>query len=302
MKNEKKLWLIEQYAQKTWTVSLTLAQEAARAGEFGRGYAVLAEETRHIARRLYDYTATLKFEPTGLFENAENADFKGIADFALQMKFLAVNAAIEIFRIAPVSMDFNIPKSMLVFAEELRNLAVNLDQLNEKISKKPFIIPEVATPSSTREPSEFFLYTIGGQPLLENVSNIMEVHYCKKADLAGETLSLRGNTLPIIDCYKRLNLAYLAEESDKIMQTIMIIKPTGVKFEIGSQGVNLGDLSGICAVPIDDFDFNAIVYSAAGKDVAVGENHAFHGFSRECWDFIGGEQVVFVDWEKIAKN
>ncbi|MCL2016121.1 MAG: methyl-accepting chemotaxis protein [Defluviitaleaceae bacterium] len=292
MKNEKKLWLIEQYAQQAWTVSLTLAQEAARAGEFGKGYAMLAHEARTLANRLYDYTAKIKFETSEL---ANNSDFKGIIDFARMTKFLSVNASLELIRMSMVSMDFNIPKSMAVFANELRQLAINLEQLNEKISQKPFIIPEVATPSSTREPNEFFLYTIGGQPLLENVGNILEIHYCKKADLTGETLSLRGKNLPIIDFYKQLNLA--ADESE--MQTIMIIKPTGIKFEIGSQGVNLGDLSDICAVPIDELDVNAIVYSVAGRDVPVGENHAFHGFSRECWDFIGGEQVVFVDWAKI---
>jgi hypothetical protein len=119
MENEKKVWLIEQYAQKAWTVSLTLSQEAARAGAHGKGYAVVAHEARILADKLYEYVENIRFG------GGDEAMFKGIKDFAVMFKLLSVNALIEILHKVDVSMEFNIPKSMAVFAEELRRIAKN---------------------------------------------------------------------------------------------------------------------------------------------------------------------------------
>lgn len=283
MENEKKCWLIEQYAHKAWTVSLTLAQEAARAGEYGKGYAVVAHEARTFADKLLEYAAKIKFD------NTDEGMIKGIADFAIMINLLAINAALEIQRMAGISMDYNIPKSMTVFADELRRIAVELNELTDKsVWQNPFIFPELASRPESAVAGFFFFYSIGGNPLTEYMSNIQEVCYPRKSDIEKDTLSLRGSQIPIVNCYKHFNLPYTSFDADR--QTIMIINPDGVKY---------GSCDGIYAVPIDDSYINAIVNFRAGRPVPPKKGHAFADCARECWDVICGDQVVFPDWKKL---
>jgi DNA-binding CsgD family transcriptional regulator len=58
---------------------------------------------------------------------------------------------------------------------------------------------------------------------------------------------------------------------------------------------------GIYAVPIDDLDINAIFYSRIGNAVPPKKGHAFFDFARECWDVLGGNQVIFADWKRLIK-
>jgi len=58
----------------------------------------------------------------------------------------------------------------------------------------------------------------------------------------------------------------------------------------------------VYGVPIDDLDVNAIFYSRVGRAVKPKENHAFANHVRECWDLVGGDQVVFVDWQSLASK
>jgi hypothetical protein len=285
MKNEKKIWLIEQFAHKTWTVSLALAQEAARAGQHGKGYAVVAQEARMLADKLFEYTAEVKFE------GADDAMLKGIVDFVVELKFLSVNAAIEIQRVADISMDFNIPKSMAVFAEELRRIASGLNELiGKSVWQKPFTMPELASPSRSEARDCFFFYSISGYPLIENMKNIIEVCYRRKADIDGNILFLRGHKIPIINCFRYFNLPCTSFEADR--QTVAMISPEGKNYESGEE---------IYAVPIDDLDINAIFYSRIGNAVSPKKGHTFFDFARECWDVLGGDQVIFADWKKLIK-
>jgi hypothetical protein len=285
MERDKKIWLIEQYAQKAWMVSLTLSQEAARAGQNGKGYAVVAHEARMLADRMYEYVAEVRFG-----SGSENT-FKGIIKFAVMLKYLSVNAALEIMHMVDISMDFNIPKSMAVFAEELRRIAVALNELADNdLRKKPFVIPEFASPSEVAGTSSYFLYSIAGHPLIENTKNVIEIHTAFPGAITeGKPHPIRGKDIPIIDCYRLLDLPYTGSEDS---QTLMIVSPHGRK---------IGHADEIYAVPIDDLDVNAIFYSRAGRAVPPNDNHAFAGYSRECWDVIGGDQVVFVDWEKLVQ-
>jgi hypothetical protein len=266
---------------------LTLAQEAARAGHFGKGFAVVAHEARIIADKLFEYTEKVKFD------GVDDAIFKGIVESAIQMKFLSVNAVLEIDRMVEISMDFNIPKSMAVFAEELRRIAIGLDELTDNsVRQKPFTMPELASPVESSSASEgFFLYSICGNPLIENMKNIQEVCYCRKSDIEGNTLSLRGLKIPVINCSRYLNLSCTDFDEDR--QTVMIINP---------EGVSIGGKDGIYAVPIDELDINLIFYSRVGYAVSPKKGHAFSEYSRECWDVVGGDQVVFADWKKLIKT
>ena len=290
MTSEKILWLCEQYAHKAWTLSLGFAQEAGRSGHFGRGYAIVAEEARTLANKLFDYTAKAKFESTGA------DDFKGIVDFAVMTGFLAVNSMIEILRVNPVISDMSINKSIAVLAEELRRLAIDINALADtRAWEKPFVIPEITSPlKSTNSIDYFFRFSIGGIPLVENTSNIMEVLYgIRKADAQGDTLSVRGNIMRNLNLYKRFALSYEGLYTD--MQTFMIIQTEGTRY-LGNAG------AGTYAVPIDDLDIFAIFQSKIGCAVPPNTDSAFAPFARECWDVIDGGQLMFADWQKLGEN
>jgi chemotaxis signal transduction protein len=282
MENEKKIWLIEQYAQKAWTLSLVLSQEAARAGSHGKGYAIVAHEARLLADKLHEYAAKVHFDKDG------EHMFKGLVDFATMFKFLSVNAALEIMHMADVNMEFNIPKSMSVFAEELRRIAITFNELaNPELRAKPLTIPEIAAPSETAGWNSYFIYSIAAQPLIENPMRILEITLAPRHAIAGkEIFTLRGVEIPVIDCCKILNLPQPETE----WQTVLIIN-------------NDGKLSGcndnVYAIAIDDLDVNAIFYSRPGRPVEAKKTHAFNQYARECWDVAGDEQVVFADWRKL---
>lgn len=281
MENEKKIWFIEQYAHKTWTISLSLMQEAARAGDYGRGYAVVAHESQILAEKLFEYAEKVRF-------GGDEGMFKGIVDFAIQMKFLSVNAMLETLRMVPLSMEYNIPKTMSVYVYELSKIALALNGLaDRRIWQNPVAIPEIATPSGSQKYENFFFYSIGGHPMIEYDDNIQEVCYVRKSDTEGADLALRGNKVPLINCYRRFGLEYTSYDPD--MQTIMVICP---------DSNNRPDER--YAVPIDDLGINVIFHSRAGCAVPAKIEHVFADYARECWDAAGGGQFVFADWKKLA--
>ena len=278
MKNEKKLWLLEQYAYKAWTVSLTLAQEAARAGEHGRGYAVVSHEARVFADKLLEFTAKEKFDGNG------SLDFNHLLDFGRMLVVLSINAELEAQSMAEVSMDFNIPKTMAAFAVELRRIAAALYELGESNAwDKPFTIPEFKSPSESAARDYFLLFSIGGLPLIENLKNVLEVCCSPGDDTIKNTFTLRGVQIPLINCFNKFNIPNKVNTENS--QTILIVN---------------GSDKEMYAVLIDDLDFNAIFYSAISKSVPVKKENPFSDFSRECWDTVGGEQVVFADWKNLA--
>lgn len=245
----------------------------------------MAHEARILADKLYEYVEKVRFDSN------DDTMFKGILDFATMFKYLSVNAAIQILHMVDVSMDFNIPKSMSVFAEELRRLAIKLGELaNENMRKKPFVIPELASPSEAVGTDSFFLYSICGHPLIENPKKILEVHvvFRKTITEGAMTINLRGDAVPILNCHRLLDLPQAKSD----MQTVIIVTPDG----------NSNGTEKIYAVPIDDLDVNAIFYSRTGRAVVPTETHAFANHARECWDVVGGDQVVFIDWQSLASK
>jgi len=283
MKNDKKIWFIEQYAHRIWTVSLSLAQEAARAGQYGRGYAVVAHEARIYSDKLFEYAEKIRFD------GADKGKYKGLTDLTVMLGYLAVNAALEIQRMSDVNMDFNIPKSMAVFAEELRRLAIALSDLNDKpVWRGQFTLPEITYPlESTRNAGFFFMFSIGGVPLVESIDHIQEVYYLPADDITDGSARLRSVRIPVIDCYRRLNLRH--KNMVKERHSVAVVCPAR------------GNAEARYAVPIDDLELNALFYSKTGHAVPPNRGHAFADYARECWDAVGGDQLVFVDWAKFIE-
>ncbi|MCL2189723.1 MAG: hypothetical protein FWC16_12265 [Defluviitaleaceae bacterium] len=280
MKTEKKIWLIDRYAQKLWTLSTTLRQEAARAGEHGRGYAMVAHEARLVANTLEDLTARL------LFDNGES-DLADLAKLALQLKFLSVNAYLETIHGVKKSMEFNIPKSMAVFTDDLRTIANALEALTDNFARQA-PIPELAQPLKAESCENFLLFKIGDRWLIENMYNIAEVSYQYASASEAPSLTLRGVEIPIINVHKKLHLT--------APPTRFNIAPEGetwrpvIIFDLGEKNWR--------AIPIDDLTLG-LLYSPKGTPVTPDECHPFHAYIRECWELVGGERVVFVDWDGL---
>ena len=91
--------------------------------------------------------------------------------------------------------------------------------------------------------------------------------------------------MPVINCYQRFELPYSGYDAER--QTVMIICPDG-----NPHGDNY-------AVPIDDLDIAAIFNSRNGTAVQPQQDHIFANYARECWDAVGGDQLIFVDWTKF---
>ena len=295
MNNEKKIWLCEQYAHKTWTLSLSLAQEAANAGHFGKGYAVVAEETRRLADNLFNYAASARFD-------GNDREFLGVAEFALQTGFLAVNAAIEILRVEKTS---GAVERLLIYAEDIRNISLGLKalaarQLSAETPEvtspayiSPFVMPEIAAPiKSSRRTDWFFRFSVGGIPLVENTANIVEIMY-RPAEKKSETIDIRGRKYRNVNCYQRFGLPFTGLNADR--QPVMIIQP-------GGASVTNIPSADICAVPIDDLEVNAIFQSKIGYAAPPQADNALANYARECWDAVGGGQLVFADWEKLLSE
>ena len=151
---------------------------------------------------------------------------------------------------------------------------------------KPFTIPEMAKPSGSNAVGRFFKYTIGGFTLIENLNNIAEIMFnCHRNDIEKKTINLRGHEIPVINCYQHFGLQYENNESE--YQTLLLVCPDGNAF------------STKYAVVIDELDISAIFFSRNGTSVPVKPDHVFADYTRECWDAVGGDQFVFVDWMKV---
>jgi len=213
----------------------------------------------------------------------------------LRWGLLNINAILEILHVE-VADEIGINnKGFAVCADDVRDLALALNDLADKpvsVWQKPFVLPEIISPiKSSRKSDFFFRFSIGGVPLVENALNVVEVCCSRKADTTGEIFSLREIKMPIIDCFRRFNLS--CASLDPARQTVMIINPDGGSY---------GSWDGKYAVLVDDLDVNALFRSRPAYSVPPKTGGAFADFTRECWDVVGGDQLMFMDWQKLIKK
>ncbi|MCL2856093.1 MAG: chemotaxis protein CheW [Defluviitaleaceae bacterium] len=275
MINEKRIYLCEQQANRLWSAVMGLGQEAARAGDFGKGYAVVAHEARFVAEKLLDCIAKARFD------GADEELFAAIEGFALELGYLAVNGELEILRIVNTDNTMSNNKAMMVVVNELQEIAFALaDIAGKEIWQKHSVMAEVANPiKSIRARAEAVRFTLSGIAVAEDCRNVQEVLYSPKMDTSGKNLTLRGQQLPIINLYKQFNLTPPADNQN----AVAIIKYSGKTF----------------AVPMDRLDINPIFFSLIGQNTTPDANNPFANHTRECWDAVGGGQLIFIDWGKM---
>jgi len=276
MTNEKKIYLCEQIANRLWSATMGLSAEAGRAGNFGKGYAVVAHETRIIAERLFDAITAAKFD------GGTDALFAAVEAYALELGYLSVNGELEILRVVETDNVMSNNKAIMVCMDEVLKVAYALNEIvGKEIWKRPTKFAEIPNPiRSGPSRGVYVCFNIGGIAVIEHNLNVAEVFYGAKMDDKGENMIIRGDNLPIVDMYKRFGLS----------------RPAHIGGHNPNIAISVGDKT--VAVPIDGLDRNVIMYSPIGQNISAA-GHPFAEYARECWDSGDGGQLVFIDWEKM---
>jgi hypothetical protein len=261
-------WKLQQISERLWILAAILAQQAVVAGHEGRGFAVLAEETRIMTKRVNHVVERELFD-------GEAINKKMILELAFQLNLLALNSAIEACRMEAKG------RQTAVIAEEIRLLAYDIMLL---IDEKPEQGRGNAGQSWPKKPLttvnrnyDFLTFSIGGIPIKENLLNIREVLSCHAVDRdKNGFITLWNKTeYPVVNPAKKMGKT--------IEQPIYVILRTTWAAQAKTYAIAADGVEGIISTPL-------------GTPVAPPADMPLAGYVRECWENENGEPFYFMDW------
>jgi chemotaxis signal transduction protein len=282
MFNEKKLWKLQIYAERTWRLAMDIAMEASKLEKNGYVLARVAEETRYVANKLYSGIEAIK--------NGGSID--GEFYYTLEkLNLVAQNGCIEMLRLKQYADYGNNTIGLAVIMDEIRNLAYELMKLFDYKEIRTMKQIEITCFSKVTNLGLFLLQaTIGDKTFIENVQYVDEIIMYDERDSSlfdskGEFMNLRGNKIPVINLYKKLN--YKKANTSKKYAVIM--------------NTDWKEPNRFFVVLIDELASNSIFKSRLGINSQYKSNLYPAEFVREAWQTADNEQVVFLDWVKLSQ-
>lgn len=282
MFDEIKIWKLQIYAERAWRLSMDIAIESAKLPKRGGGLAVVADETRRIANKLYMKLEHIK-DGTIIDD-----DFSSILE---QLNLLILNGLIELIKLNEcVSKNWD-GISVSIILDEIRLFVCDLMELFEYKKIETIEVAELRSYSSITDMSLFLLQaSIGGNVFVENIRYIQQVISFAKDDTTvfnckDNTINLRGMKIPVVDLYSQFQLTKPSAAGNDSTNYAIIIN------------TDWDEPNKLFAVLVDDIISSSIFKTKLGVSSPCRSTIFSSDFVRECWDTTTDRQMLFINWK-----
>jgi len=284
MFDDTKMWKLQVYAERAWRLSMDIAIESAKLPQNGGGLAVVADETRCIANKLYMKLEQIKDG------RIINDDFSNILE---QLNLLILNGLIELIRLNEcVSKNWD-GISVSIILDEIRMLVCDLMELFKYKKIEPIEAVELSCYSSVTDMRLFLLQVrIGGNVFVENIRYIQQIIRFTSNDktifdFKDNTINLKGIKVPVVDLYNQFRLTKTSFAANSSTNYALIVN------------TDWDQPNKLFAVLVDDIMSISIFKTKFGVSSPCRSAVFYPEFIRECWDADNDQQMLFVDWRNI---